>query len=299
MYPFLEKYSIPHKKTGKIIVATDQQKVAVLEDIYEKACRKGLKGLEWLSHNRVSELEPDIRCVAGVLSPETGILSAHRYMDVLLSEFQQNGGFFIPNTEFRSITRLNNRMSVNLYTLNEGMNTAQTRYVINAAGLHSSDVSAKAGFQDVPQVYFCKGHYYKVRGARNRFSHLIYPVPDKTYLGTHMTLDLQGELKLGPDAVYLDKNREDYSTFLSTRQPFIDNVEKFWPFVGNHVIVEDMTGIRPKLYSENMPAEDFVIRDEGRNGYPHWISMYGIESPGLTASMAFGPYIQNEILRID
>lgn len=296
LYPFLEKYSIPHKKTGKIIVAGNDQQETTIETIFSNAIKKNVDGLKLLTQDQVKTLEPDVQCKMGMYSSESGILSADRYMDVLLSLFKENGGYYLPETEFKSINNSGNKMNVTLHSKQDGESQIETKYLVNAAGLAATKISANAGMANVPNTHYCKGHYFKVHGARNSFSHLVYPVPDKTYLGTHVTIDLKGEIKLGPDAVYLEKNCEDYSEFLSEKSSFIESVKEFWPNVINYQVEEDMIGIRPKLYSGDMDAKDFIIRDEAEAGYPNWISMYGIESPGLTASMAFGPYIDQEFL---
>mgnify|MGYP002725709512 CR=1 FL=1 len=228
-----------------------------------------------------------------MLSEESGILSVERYLSVLLSLFKNQGGFVLFNTEFAGVRDSGKTIKL-LLSNDSGESEVTSRYVINAAGLSAASVSTQAGFQNIPDVYFCMGHYFRVLGARNQFNHLIYPVPNETYLGTHITIDLNGEVKLGPDAVYMDDNIEDYRTFISEKKTFVQDVTQFWPGIKKYTLVEDFIGIRPKLYSSGMDSKDFYIRDELRDNTARWISLYGIESPGVTASMALGPYIHRE-----
>ena len=204
LYSFLEKYGIPHKKTGKIIVAGNDQQETAIKKIYSNAVSKNVNGLELMTQNQVRMLEPDVKCKMGMYSSESGILSTERYMDVLLSIYKGDGGYYLPETEFKSVNNSGNKMNVTLHSGQDGESQIATKYLINAGGLNATSISENAGFTQVPNVYYCKGHYFKVHGVRNSFSHLIYPVPDKTYLGTHVTIDLQGEIKLGPDAVYME-----------------------------------------------------------------------------------------------
>jgi len=218
-----------------------------------------------------------------------------RYMAVLLNLFQANGGGFLPATRFLNMQPKHGLMELCFGSETDSEEQALTKRVVNATGLSADHTAKKAHFVDIPKIHYCKGHYYQVTGARNRFEHMVYPIPDETFLGIHITPDLSGELKLGPDAVYLPENVEDYSRFLTTRKIFVNDGKRYWPGVTAYVLEPAMIGIRPKLYRQGEPARDFIIRDESIAGYPNWINLFGIESPGITTSLAIGPYIDAHI----
>ena len=295
LYPFLEKYCIPHKKRGKMIVAVTGRQVMALKALFLSAMEKGVEGLQWMNGKEISVMEPEITGIAGFFSRESGVLSVDRYMAVLLNLFQANGGGFLPATRFLNMQPKHGLMELCFGSETDSEEQALTKRVVNATGLSADHTAKKAHFVDIPKIHYCKGHYYQVTGARKRFEHMVYPIPDETFLGIHITPDLSGELKLGPDAVYLPENVEDYSRFLTTRKIFVNDVKRYWPGVTAYVLEPAMIGIRPKLYRQGEPARDFIIRDESIAGYPNWINLFGIESPGITTSLAIGPYIDAHI----
>ncbi|NQU67282.1 MAG: NAD(P)/FAD-dependent oxidoreductase [Candidatus Marinimicrobia bacterium] len=291
LYPFLEKYNIPHKKTGKFIVAVDEYQINPLAALCNVAQDKGVDGLQLLDGGRISKLEPKVNCLAGIFSSESGILSVDRYMDVQLNLFKANGGGFLPGTRFADMSLKGELMELCFHSNQDGEQKAMAKRTINATGLSVNQTSTDAHFNDIPNIFFCKGHYFQVTGARHAFTHMVYPLPDETFLGIHITPDLSGEIKIGPDAVYLNENLEDYGEFLSSAESFIKDVRRYWPGITSYTIQPVMTGIRPKLYDRGEIARDFLIRDEAQADCPNWINLFGIESPGVTASLAFGPYI--------
>ncbi|MFQ6609392.1 MAG: NAD(P)/FAD-dependent oxidoreductase [Fidelibacterota bacterium] len=293
LYTFLEKYHIPYKKTGKVIVAVNESQSVELYELYTRARNKDIEGLAILDSKQVSTMIPHIDCLSGLYSPESGILSVSRYMDVLLNLFQSKNGAYLPNTIFAGLDVKNELMEICLTSKRDGTEKVLTKRAINATGLSAHSTAVIAGFKNVPNVHFCKGHYYRVAGARNLFKKLVYPLPDNSFLGIHVTPDLSGEVKLGPDARYLKENVENYGEFLTSETTFINDVKRYWPNVTDFKIESAMTGIRPKLYHQHEKAKDFMICDESTSGCPNWINLYGIESPGITASLAFGPYIDN------
>lgn len=224
LYPFLEKYRIPHRKTGKLVIATNPEQSVLLENLFTSAADKGVEGLTWLSGRDAMKMEPAIRCHSAILSKETGILSVHRYMEVMMGQFREAGGSFVPLTKFSHVDVAGEGEIRAVVHWENEEDVLTTRRIINAAGLYATDLANNAGFPSVPEVYFARGHYYRVQGARHVFRRLVYPVPDSVHLGTHVTLDLNDEVKLGPDVVYMEENREEYGTFLTLAETFIQRV---------------------------------------------------------------------------
>ncbi|MBC8213958.1 MAG: NAD(P)/FAD-dependent oxidoreductase [Candidatus Marinimicrobia bacterium] len=289
LYPLLEKHGIPHKKIGKLIVATDNSQIDKLDSLFNNAIEKGVEGLTTLTQEEVRVIEPNINCVKAIFSEESGIVSADRLMDVLLAQFKMLGGHFLPETKFLSSHKISNGFKLTLKSMQEGLTKITTQKVVNSAGLYADEVSQKAGYQVDERIHFCKGHFFQVPDARNTLNHLVYPLPTETFLGIHTITGLNGEVKLGPDAVYLEDNVENYSQFDNVENIFRENVEQYWKSLKDYEIIPDMVGIRTKLYEENEPQKDFVIKQQDDG----WISLLGIESPGLTSSLAFGEYIEN------
>lgn len=293
LYPFLERYGVPHRKTGKFIVAHNESQLTKLQQIYQNAQLKGVEGLHICSGNDIANACPGIKAIGGIFSAETGIVSAGRLVEVLQSQFQIAGGQIAFNTDFVKAIRTSKNYQLTTAD-HEGDTEVITKRVINSAGLNAIKASESAGIPPTEKLYFCKGHYFKVNGAKNKYKHLVYPVPDETHLGTHLTVGLEGEIKLGPDAVYLPENIEDYGEFLSSAETFRESVKVYWPGIDEFEITPEMTGIRPKLYAYNNTARDFAIREETSAGFPGWVNLFGIESPGLTSALAFGPYIHQQ-----
>ncbi len=287
LYPFLEKYGIPHNKVGKLVVATDESQIEKLNSLFISATKKGVEGLSLISKDEARNIEPNIHTLEAILSEESGIVSADRLMDVLLAKYKSLGGQLLLETEFLSSTKSGESFSLKIKTLQDEESEISANKVINSAGLYADKVSEKAGYTICEKIHFCKGHFFQVPKARNTLNHLIYPLPTDTFLGIHTITGLNGEIKLGPDAVFMEDNLEDYSKFHPVENSFRKCVEQYWKQISDYEILPDMVGIRPKLYSENESPKDFVVNqtDEG------WINLIGIESPGLTSSLAFGPFI--------
>lgn len=251
-----------------------------------------------ISGSAIEKICPGIKGLSAVFSEETGILSAGRFVEVLQYQFREAGGLTAYNARLQSVDY--DGHWYHLTVSNSGSETnIRSECVINAAGLNAVGLCNSAGIPIQEQMFFCKGHYYKVCGARRRFEHLVYPLPDITHLGTHVTVSLDGELKLGPDAVYLQDNHEEYGLFLTPPEVFLNSAARYWPEVRNFRLSPEMTGIRPKLYGPGDSPKDFIIREESELGFPGWINLLGIESPGLTAALAFAPHIADnfDILR--
>jgi L-2-hydroxyglutarate oxidase LhgO len=272
-------------------VASDESEVGVVKSYVEKANANGVTDLRWLSAQELQELEPEVRCVAGFLSPSTGIIDSHALMLALQGDAENQGAavaFFSPveSGEVRDDEIL----------LNVGGSEPMTlgcRSVVNSAGLFAPDLarSFKGLPRDqVPPRYFAKAHYYTLSG-KCPFHRLVYPVATNAFLGVHVTLDLGGQARFGPDVSWVDK--VDYS-FDNTREPlFYEAIRRYYPGLKDGMLQPGYTGIRPKISGPKEPAADFLIQGPQDHGVPGLVNLFGIESPGLTACLAIGAYVRD------
>lgn len=286
MYEFLEKYKIPFKKIGKFIVATDSSQELELEKLREKGRKLDIP-LEYLSNDKVKEMEPNLKFKKVLFSKETGIVDSFRLMQVLEGEIIDKGGQVFYRTECLKIE--GNRVYI------QGDTIIEAERIINCAGLDAISLVDDT-LRKKHKIHHVKGHYVKYNG-KSLVNRLIYPMPEKDLksLGIHCTLDLDGRLKFGPDFKFLKGQEKDYS--LPQGQEEIELVDKFYNQVSNYLngvdkdkLSLDYTGIRPKLSGENEGFKDFVIETDSRTGVIH---LLGIESPGLTSSLAIAEYVAN------
>ena len=294
LYELCGRCSIPHRQSGKLIVATSDDEVAQLESLMSKGQRNGADGLMMISRRQMKALEPEVEGVAALLSPSTGIVDAHALMRYYLSTAQDANTHIAFNTEVVGIERRNDSYKVSVKD-GSGNFSITSRIVINCAGLQSDKVAAMAGI-DVDRagyrLHYCKGEYFSVGGGKARkIHHLVYPVPlpRLTGVGIHATLDMEGRMLLGPSAEYVDS--VDYAIDDRNRRMFYDGVKVFLPFIEYDELAPEMAGVRPKLQGPKDDIRDFVIREESDKGLPGLINLIGIESPGLTASPAIAQYV--------
>jgi len=284
LYEFCTQYRIPHRCTGKLVTATVAEEAVDLQKLYQKAIGNGVE-VDYLEAGQVKKMEPHIQAVAAVFSPATGIIDSHRFMYALYHMARQNGVTALFNSPLHNIEVL-----ANSYILVFARERIKSRVVINCAGLHSDVVAAMAGF-DIDEtgyrLHYCRGEYYRLR-RRYEFAHLVYPLPEKNGLGIHLTLDLQGGQRLGPDTRYVDTI--DYSIDDSYKEKFYFAARRYLPWLEMEDLQPDYAGIRPKLQTEGGEFRDFVINEESCHGLPGFINLIGIESPGLTSALAIARY---------
>ncbi len=287
LYDFLEKENLPYKKIGKYIVAIDSEGEYELEKLKENALSCGLNDLDIINGQQL--IEKGFNCKTALFSPSTGILSVHDFMDKLVYYIKNNGSDLVFNSEVVNIEKSNNEFIVYIKENNNEIFEIKTKYLINASGLNSGKIS---GYIDKPyEIHLCKGDYFSCLTPKpNNLNFLVYPIPEKngTGLGIHLTLDLTGRIKFGPDIEYIEK--EDYSVNSKKSEIFYNSVKKFLPWVKKEDLYPDMSGIRPKLQEENGEFKDFVI--DIKNNF---INLVGIESPGMTASMGIAKFIYDNI----
>jgi L-2-hydroxyglutarate oxidase LhgO len=293
LYDYLTKKQIPYDRCGKLIIATGTDELDALERLSQQAEENGIENVAKLTKDQVLKLEPDINVTAALLSKETGIFDTHSFMKSLVSAIGNKCGTILYSNE---VVSLDYDYDADAYSLSLSDGTSfSSEYVINSGGLFATQISKFLGIEPV-RLYPCKGDYFSYIGV-HRCRHLIYPVPHKslTGLGVHATIDLNGRLKFGPDAEYID-NIADYTVSADKREHFFQSAKKIFKDIKYDELSPDMAGIRPKIQGPNdNDVKDFYIKDEAENGFNKFINLLGIESPGLTASLAIGEYVFNLI----
>ncbi|MDC1312119.1 NAD(P)/FAD-dependent oxidoreductase [Burkholderiales bacterium] len=293
LYEYCEIRNIPHKRVGKLIVATEDFEVETVKQYIPKAIDNGVGDLVWLSQEEVRELEPEVRSVGAVFSPSTGIIDSHNYMLNLLGDAERAGAVVVYQTTIASIKPERNGFVVETVGLNA--HEIKAEIVVNAAGLYACDIGRAVADLDenlIPQPFYAKAHYYSLSG-RNPFKHLVYPVARKDSLGVHVTVDMGGAARFGPDLDWI--KGIDYSFDNSRQKLFYDAIRRYWPCVNRDQLQPSYTGIRPKISGPNEPAADFLIQSHRDHGMKGLINLYGMESPGLTASLAIAEMVNRLI----
>jgi len=299
LYELCEKYRIPFKKLGKMTVAVGEEEIDELDKLMKQGTDNGIEGLEFLTGEDVRKLEPNVEVEKALLTPTTGILEPDELMNHFYAQARKNNATLATETEVTSLKQTGNGYEVGGISVGERFHI-NAKTVINCAGLYSDKIASMAGLDTDKigyRLYPCKGDYFRVSG-KPLVKMLIYPVPKGPGLGIHLTPDLTGSIRLGPNAYYVDKI--DYAVE-SGEKEFREDVARFVPKIVEHQIRQDSSGIRPKLQGPKDGFKDFVIRHEADRGLPGLINLIGIESPGLTAAPAIAEYvsqiIQDEIKR--
>lgn len=289
LYDYLEENSIPFKNTGKIIVANDAEEDKVLDNYLRLAEINGCKGFERINREEVHRMEPQVKCESGLFIPSSGIFNTHEYMQSLAKKIEENDAFIVYGNEVVSIQH---ETAGYIVTCSNG-EQYQSQKLINSAGLWADKIAAMAGL-DIDNLgirqHLCKGQYFK-SSKIGGIEHLIYPVADPKgiFLGIHLTINLAGEVRFGPNAFYVDEI--NYGFDESYLEEFHKAVNRYLD-VSIDELVPDDTGIRPKLQGPNDGFRDFYIQDESQNGLPGFVNLIGMESPGLTASLAIAKYVK-------
>jgi L-2-hydroxyglutarate oxidase LhgO len=290
LYDACAKRGIPHRRIGKLIVATSPDEEEALHALQGKAERNGVDDLLRLSDKVIRSLEPSVFAISGILSPSTGIIDSHSLMRSLLIGAAENG----VTAAFRScLTAVHFDGDRYDLEINGGEYRVASRVVVNSAGLQCDRVAAMAGIDLDRERYRlkpCKGSYFSVSPSPG-LRHLVYPVPAPQHegLGVHATIDLGGRVRFGPDVEYVDSI--DYRVDEGKRDAFHESILKYLPGLRRESLSPDMCGIRPKLQGPGEDIRDFVIQEESRLGLPRWVNLVGIESPGLTACLAIARHV--------
>ncbi|MBW2984741.1 NAD(P)/FAD-dependent oxidoreductase [Candidatus Woesearchaeota archaeon] len=296
IYEISEKHGVPAKRLGKLLVATEESELPELEKILKAGRAFGVTDLVELDRKQIKEMEPNVEAVAAVYSPSTGIVSAHDLMKYFIKKATAAAGInpILYESEVVGIDKLANGYKVTIQDSNGNQETIGARVVVNSAGLGSDKIAELAGIDaDAAgyRLHYCKGRYFSLSYRhRGKVSRLVYPVPGHAGKGIHITLDLGGGMKLGPDTEYIPRHI-DYTVDPALQKKFYEATKPFLPFIEYDDLQPDQAGIRPKLFGPGQPKRDFVIREESARGLPGLINLIGIESPGLTASPAIGRYV--------
>lgn len=298
LYAWCEKHRVPHRRIGKLIVATNEEECADLERIKITAEDNGVEKLEHIGKAQLKAKEPELKALAALFSPNTGIIDAHRLMQTLLISAEGKDTIITYRSE---VTAIHFDGSIWNLEINSGEYRISTKNLINSAGLHADRIAALAGI-DIDAAGYrlkpCKGNYFTATPAP-KINHLIYPVPVKNNvgLGIHATLDLSNRVRFGPDSRYLlDDQTLDYTVDDALKPAFHKSVYKYLPGISIDALSPDMCGIRPKIQGPGDPVMDFIIREESDRGLPYLINLIGIESPGLTACLAIGEYVNGKFV---
>ncbi len=288
LYDYCAERGIGHRRCGKLIVATSEAQVAQLAGIIAKAAANGVSDLVLLSREEALTLEPHLSCVAAVHSPSTGIVDSHALMLALQGDLENAGGLVVLNASLAHAEWVQSAIKL---IANDGTQL-QAKTVVNAAGLNAVALARRFAGLDpalIPPAYFAKGNYFTLAG-RSPFSRLIYPVPEAAGLGVHLTVDLGGQAKFGPDVQWVE-SADDLVVDPARGDAFYAEVRKYWPALKDGALNPGYAGIRPKINAPHEVARDFMIQGPADHGVAGLVNLFGIESPGLTSSLAIGDHV--------
>ncbi len=289
LYKFCESHGIPFRRCGKLVVATHDEQLPHLRRIADNAAASGVHDLEWITPAEVETIEPEVNCVAALWSPSTGIIDSHAFMLALQGDAEDAGAMLALLTPVVGGKLMNDGIRIDCG--GEDAMSLLAGVVINSAGLWAQDIAASIkGMPEtqIPPGYYCKGNYYVLSGS-SPFSRPIYPIPEQAGLGVHVTIDLAGQVRFGPDTEWIDSI--DYDVDPARADSFYEAVRRYYPGLPDGAIVPGYAGVRPKLQAPGEEARDFLIQSVDDHGIPGLINLYGIESPGMTASLAIADHV--------
>ncbi len=287
LYARCARDGVPHRQCGKVLVATDDDERRKVQAIHAQALANDAGDVRLLDGPDVVRLEPEVRAIAGLLSPESGIVDVHALLDSYRREAEARGAVLALDNTVTALEPRAGGWRVRARTSSGEEGDMQARWVVNSGGLDASRLAAMAGL-DVRALGYeqrlCKGDYFRVAARHARFSRLIYPTPVHAGLGIHITFDLGGKLLAGPDTEYIDRVRYDVDPAKASR--FGEALRRYLPAIRDEDLDPDYSGIRPKLQGPGEPFRDYVIEEASPHGAPGLVNLLGIESPGITASEA-------------
>ncbi|MBI4275101.1 MAG: NAD(P)/FAD-dependent oxidoreductase [Rhizobiales bacterium] len=284
LYPFCVAHGVPYRKCGKLIVATNDAESKKVEALHKQGLVNGVEGLDMIGGNAARALEPELTCIGALVSPETGVIDGHAFMLALRGDLEDHGGMIAFGTRVEYLAPSPQGWQVRFSGAEVGTITVDA--VVNAAGLGAQALAARIeGYPQgrAPRLVLAKGSYFGYRG-RPVFSRLIYPTPVDGGLGIHVTFDLAGRMRFGPDVEWIET--ESYDVDPKRAEMFYARIRTYWPALPDDTLVPDYSGIRPKLSGPGEPAVDFVMQTERDHGLPRLVQFFGIESPGLTSALS-------------
>ena len=302
LYEYCRSHQVANRPYGKLIVAADKTQIDSLQAIFYKAQNNGVPEIKMISEAEAKTLEPNLQCSAAILSSTTGIVDSHGYMLSLLGGFEDAGGMTAYQSPLISAKPIGQNAAGG-YELEiggaDGMKI-HTRLLINCAGISAPAVAQKIEglpADQIPKSYFAKGNYFSLSG-KSPFTHLIYPIPEPGGLGVHLTLDMGGQAKFGPDVEWLDIEAEeqiDYTVNPKRSEGFYEAARRYWPGLKDGALQPDYSGVRAKIVPPNSPAGDFCFNGPLDHGLQGLYNLYGFESPGLTSSLAIAKHLERQI----
>ncbi len=290
LYDFCRAHGVAHRACGKLIVATSAEEDAQLDSIRARAAANGVDDLRRLTAAEARAMEPNLTCTAALFSPSTGIVDSHGYMLALQGEAEAAGALFVFHSPVEGGQVADD--GVDLHVGGPEAVTLRAALVVNAAGLHAPALARKiVGMPPdlVPEAYYAKGNYFTLTG-RAPFTRLIYPVPVAGGLGVHLTIDLAGQARFGPDVEWVPTL--DYTVDPARADVFYAAVRRYWPGLADGALQAGYAGIRPKIVPPSVAKQDFLVQGSNAHGVPGLVNLFGIESPGLTAAIALGDYVR-------
>ena len=291
LYEYCVAHGVPHRRSGKLIVSTDEKQTGELHKIQDRAHANGVTDVVWMTRAQAAALEPEVSCTAALYSPSTGIIDSHALMLAYLGDAEDRGAMLALKSRFNKATVKADGFVV--YA--EGADPVEARILVNSAGLRAPSLArAIEGFDPklAPRELYAKGNYYTLSG-RSPFSRLVYPVPEPGGLGVHVTLDLAGQARFGPDVEWVE--RIDYRVDPQRAARFYAAIRRYWPGLLDGALAPGYAGIRPKTAGPGEPTPDFAVQGPSAHGIPGLVNLFGIESPGLTSSPALAAMVLEEL----
>jgi L-2-hydroxyglutarate oxidase LhgO len=285
LYEYCESHGVPFRRCGKLIVAADDAQIPELQGIRKKAHENGVTDVVEIPAAEAMRMEPALRCVAALHSPSTGIIDSHALMLAYLGDAEAAGAMLALKSPLQRVL-----VSREGFELHVESTRIEAKFLVNSAGFRAPSVARlMEGFpaEHIPPEYYAKGNYYSLT-SRPPFSRLVYPVPEPGGLGVHVTLDLAGQARFGPDVEWVEKfdPRSDYAVDPKRSERFYAAIRRYWPALPDGALAPGYSGIRPKISGPKAPAADFLLQGPAQHGVAGLVNLFGIESPGLTASLA-------------
>jgi len=302
LYEYCRIHHVATQPYGKLIVASDDSQLDDLQAILYKAQQNNVPEIKLITGEQAKAMEPDLQCAAAVLSFTTGIVDSHGLMLSLLGGFEDAGGMIAYQSPLISAKPIGTSAQEGFELEIGGADAMkiQTKLLINCAGMSAPAIAKKIeglALDQIPKAYFAKGNYFSLSG-KSPFKHLIYPIPEPGGLGVHLTLDMGGQAKFGPDVEWLEideENQIDYTVNPKRSEGFYEAVRKYWPGLKDNALQPDYSGVRAKIVPPNAPAGDFCFNTPKDHGLEGLFNLYGFESPGLTSSLAIAKYLEGQI----
>jgi L-2-hydroxyglutarate oxidase LhgO len=295
LYEYCVSHGVPHRRSGKLIVATEEFQIGELRNIQARAHANGVTDVVWMTRAQALALEPELACVAALYSPSTGIIDSHALMLAYLGDAQARGAMLALKSPLERVLIKQHAFELHV----AGSDPILAKTLVNSAGLRAPTVARRIeGFPEkhIPGEFYAKGNYYSL-ARRSPFSRLVYPVPEPGGLGVHVTLDLAGQARFGPDVEWVERigGKEDYAVDPRRAERFYAAIRRYWPGLPDGALLPGYAGIRPKTVGPGEPASDFVVQGPALHGMPGLVHLFGIESPGLTASLALADLVASEL----